>query len=204
MFRLTQWGLLFFAFIHTTACSTHKHRTEPTEQTTDTPQIQTEFVVQLLEPFGGRISMPKDWYFRERHGTTSSIWILSKENPDEHPYVTGVKLQYIWGVEKGTGKTPENFIREFIDQKKQTVKVLNECAAKEQSFFTGVCLETLEPAIEHGRDENYHILYSLFWGNDLDWVIVMVKGTFEELWEQNVPIFQVMKDFEIIDMARFE
>jgi hypothetical protein len=169
-----------------------------------TNQTNTQFVTQILEPFGGKILMPKDWYYRERHGGPSYIWILSKENPDKGPYITGVKLQYLAGITEGTGKIPEQFLQQFVQQKSSEVEVLSSCEAEEQEFFTRICLETLEPATELGGDINYRIQYSLFWSNEMDMAVIMVHGTLEDNWEETSTIFAAMKDFEMIDMTRFE
>lgn len=194
-----RWTSLFLA-----TCLLAFQQNTIAEQKTVAEENQIVFITQLLEPFGGKIQMPKDWFYRERHNEQSYVWSLSKENPDEEPYITGVKLQYIGDIEEHTGKTPEQFLRNFIQQKKSQVKVLSECAAEEQTFFTKVCLETLEPAPKLGEGINYRIQYGLFWGNEIDWVIIMVQGTTEALWNQNKDIFQVMKDFDVIDMTRFE
>jgi len=33
------------------------------------------FVLQVLEPTGGKIIRPKDWFYAERHGGPSYTWI---------------------------------------------------------------------------------------------------------------------------------
>ena len=200
MFKQTKLLMIFLAFI----ISTTVYSKDSVKDTALSQQTETEFETQLLEPFGGKILKPKDWYYRERHGGPSYLWILSKENPDDGPYITGVKIQYIGGIQEGTGKKPEQFIRDFVETKKQQVDVLNECDQQAQDFFTRICLETLEPAAEHGKDKKFRIQYSLYWGNQMDMAIVMIQGTLEENWEQNNPIFKKMQDFEVIDMSRFE
>jgi hypothetical protein len=63
-------------------------------------------------------------------------------------------------------------------------------------MFTRVCLET-----EEGPD---HILYGLFWGNEVDIVIVFTAGTTKELWDTYADTFDKMGDFELIDLKRFQ
>lgn len=163
-----------------------------------------ELETQILEPTGGRIEKPKDWFYRERHGGPYLVWILSKEDPDIGPYKTGVKIQLIPGIKEKSGQTAEAFLRKFADSRKASVRVLSECKAQDQGFFTRICLETLEPAPEFGEGKKFRIQYSLFWGNSMDMAIVMVAGTLEELWPENQQIFNSMQAFEIIDMKRFE
>src|SRR4051812_9589112 len=111
------------------------------------------FVLQVLEPTGGKIQRPKDWFYTESHRGPSYTWILSRENASKAAYTTGVRIQTIVGVKQGTGKTPKEFIEEFASKKKQTAdKVVKSCPEKKQQLFTRICIET-----EEGP---HHILYS--------------------------------------------
>ncbi len=165
---------------------------------------ETEFVTQVLEPLGGKIQKPKDWFYRERHGGPSYIWILSKEDVDLGPYVTGVKIQFIGGIKEGTGESPEQFMRDFMAQKKSQVQVLSECKAQAQDFFIRACIQTIEPAPVLGDDINFRIQYSIYWNNDMDMALLMIQGTREDLWNEHLATFNTMQDFEMIDMSRFE
>jgi hypothetical protein len=155
------------------------------------------FVLQILEPTGGKIVRPKDWFYAERHGGPSYTWIISKEDVEKGPYDTGVRIQTIVGVEKGTGKTPKQFVMDFIAKKKKVAKqIYDECEPKDQGLFTRVCLQT-----EEGP---YRILYSAFWANGSDIVVVLTAGTKTEEWGKYSEIFDQMSNFELIDMKRFE
>ncbi|MEP6668062.1 MAG: hypothetical protein ABJF10_02855 [Chthoniobacter sp.] len=170
----------------------------------DAPGIATAvpapagFVNQVLEPTGGRIFRPKDWFYVENHHGPVYMWTLSREDSaDDHAYATGVRIQLFTGVQKGTGKTPQEFILQFVANKTKQVKVIKSCEAKDQGLFTRMCLET-----EEGP---YHILYSLFWGSkDLDLAVISISGTTKELWDKYSPTFDRMSEFELIDMKRFE
>jgi len=155
------------------------------------------FVLQTLEPTGGKIVRPKDWFYSERHGGPSYTWIISKEDIEKGPYDTGVRIQTIMGVEEGTGKSPKQFVMEFIANKKKEAKqVFDECEPQDQGLFTRVCLQT-----EEGP---YRILYSAFWANGSDIVVVSTAGTKTQEWDKYSHIFDQMSDFELIDMKRFE
>lgn len=158
----------------------------------------TEFVSQVLEPTGGKVARPKDWFYTESHRPTSYTWIISREEATKSAYTTGVRIQTLMGVKEGTGKSPKEFVLDFIaNKKKEAIKVINTCEEKEQGLFTRICIET-----EEGP---YHILYSLFWGNNnLDIVVISVAGTTQELWSTYAPAFDRMGSFELIDMKRFE
>jgi hypothetical protein len=156
-----------------------------------------EFVTQILEPTGGSIQKPKDWFYTESHRGPSYTWILSKEDASKGPYITGVRIQTLIGVGQGTQKSPKTFVLDFLESKKKEAgAVIKNCPAKDQGLFTRVCLET-----EEGP---YHILYSCFWGNDIDVVVISIAGTTKELWPQYSEVFDSMSAFELIDMKRFE
>lgn len=155
------------------------------------------FVLQILEPTGGKIVRPTDWFYAERHGGPSYTWIISKEDVEKGPYDTGVRIQTIMGVEEGTGKSPKQFVMDFIANKKEQGKqIFDECEPKDQGLFTRVCLQT-----EEGP---YRILYSAFWANGSDIVVVSTAGAKSEEWGLYSEIFDQMSNFELIDMKRFE
>jgi hypothetical protein len=167
-----------------------------TQRTASAP---TEFVTQVLEPTGGKILRPKDWFYNEGHRGPTYMWTLSREDISKgQPYTTGVRIQTFVGVKDSTGKSAKEFILAFVAAKeKEATKVIKTCAEKDQGLFTHICLET-----EEGP---YHILYSLFWGSkNLDVAVVSIAGTTKELWDTYSPTFDKMSAFELIDMSRFD
>jgi hypothetical protein len=155
-----------------------------------------KFVTQLLEPTGGKIDRPKDWFYTESHNEVSYTWILSREDASKGPYTTGVRIQTLVGVQEGTGKSPKQFVLDYFAAKKKEAKILETCNEKDQGLFTRICLET-----EEGP---HHILYSLFWGNKVDIVVVSIAGTTKELWDTYASTFDRMGAFELIDIKRFD
>ncbi len=157
-----------------------------------------EFVTQVLEPTGGKIVRPKDWFYSEAHSGRVYRWTLSRENTaGNQPYTTGVRIQTFVGVQEGSGKTAKQFVLDFVTAKKKTAKVLSDCSETDQGLFTRICLETEEGA--------FHILYSLFWGSSgMDVAVISIAGTSRELWQTYAPVFDKMGSFELIDMKRFE
>lgn len=157
----------------------------------------TEFVTQVLEPTGGKILRPKDWFYAEGHQGSVYLWTLSREDTTgNRPYTTGIRIQAFADVKQGTGKSAKQFMLDFIAAKKKEAKVLNVCDETDMGLFTRVCLET-----EEGP---YRIRYSLFWGSDrLDMALVSIAGTSKELWGTYVSTFDKMSSFELIDMTRF-
>ncbi len=159
---------------------------------------EPEFVTQVLEPTGGKIPRPKDWFYTEGHRGSTYMWTLSREDTSKgQRYTTGVRIQTFVGVKQNTGQSAKDFILAFVAaKKKEAAKVLSTCAEADQGLFTRLCLET-----EEGP---YHIQYSLFWGTNIDIAIVSISGTTKELWDTYAPIFNRMSAFELIDMKRFE
>ena len=156
------------------------------------------FVTQVLEPTGGKIARPKDWFYAERHQGPVYTWTLSREDTTANqPYTTGVRIQTFVGVKEGTGKTAKQFILDFVESKKKEAMVIKTCEETSQGLFTRVCIET-----EEGP---HHILYSLFWGsNGMDVAVVSIAGTSKNLWKTYASTFDKMSAFELIDMKRFQ
>lgn len=157
----------------------------------------SRFVVQILEPTGGKIERPSDWFYAEAHGGPVYRWTLSREDTSgNRPYTTGVRIQAFTGVKQATGKTAKEFVLEFVQAKKKEGKTIKSCPEVDQGLFTRTCLET-----EEGP---HRILYSLFWGSDgLDIAVVSISGTNKELWQTYSSTFERMSKFELIDMKRF-
>lgn len=140
---------------------------------------------------------PKDWFYAESQKDSSFTWIISREDASKAPYTTGLRIQMTAGIKKGTGKSPKKFILDYVAaKKKEAAKVVNACGETNQGMFTRVCLETEEGPC--------HILYSLFWNNKIDLVVVVTAGTRKDLWETYDPTFQKMGAFELIDLERFK
>lgn len=159
----------------------------------------TKFITQTLEPTGGKIERPKDWHYLEQHHGPVYVWTISREKISrDKGYDTGVRIQTVVGVKERTGKTPKQFILEFVEKKKKTpgVKVIETCRPKDQGLFTRICLQ-----VEEGP---HRILYSLFWGNVADIAVLSIAGTKKEHWLTYAPAFDRMSHFELIDMKRFE
>lgn len=156
------------------------------------------FVNQELEPTGGHMLRPKDWFYKEDHHGQVFSWIISREDISKGGnYETGVRIDTYVGVQKNEGKDAKQFIADFVASKKKGVKLIKVCLPESQGMFMRQCLE-----LERGPK---HILYSLFWGNDnLDIAVVMTAESTKEMWADISPTFDKMNSFELINMARFQ
>jgi hypothetical protein len=156
------------------------------------------FENQTLDPLGGHILRPKDWFYTENHHGKVYMWTISREDSSKGAYTTGMRLQTFVGVKEGTGKDARQFLLDFIESKKKTAdRVLETCEEKKQGMFTRICLQT-----EEGP---YHILYSLFWTTEgRDMAVITISGTTKELWPTYAPIFDQMSAFVLIDPEKIK
>lgn len=166
----------------------------PRTSGTDAP---TEFVTQLLEPLGGKILRPRDWFYNEGHNGPVFLWTLSKEDTsNDHPYTTGMRIQLFMKVKEGTGKTAKQFVIDYATAlQKKASEIVRSWTEERQGIFSRIGFE-----VEEGL---HHIIYSFFWAGT-DMVVFTIAGTTKELWDTYASTFEKMSDFELIDMKRFE
>ena len=157
----------------------------------------SEFVTQILEPTGGKIERPKDWFYAERHRGPTFMWTLSREDSTILPYTTGVKIQVFSNIQEGAGKTAEQFIRDVeANRRSAACQILATHPVADLGLFRRICLDTVEG--------DKRIIYSFFWGSHgRDIAVVSIAGARKDLWDIYEPTFQRMASFEIIDINRF-
>lgn len=161
-------------------------------------EVPEGFVMQVMEPTGGKILRPKGWFYNEGHHESAWMWTISKEDTHdgEDPYDTGVRIQTFIKVQEETGQSPELFVKEFVAEKRKAAdKVHKHCDEIDQGMFTRMCLEVTEG--------DYRILYSVFWGNGIDMAVISIAGAKTADWKANSKFFDAMSAFELIDMKRF-
>jgi len=162
-----------------------------------------DYVLQILEPTGGKVYRPSSWYYQERHRAASSLyWVISKENP-AHGYETGLAIQFMMGITKGTGMSPKEFMQKNLEERAKAGKLISRCEPENIGFFTRQCLEVEEVQVHQGKSIAYHILYSFFWGNETDMASITIAGSPVEAWPENKEIFNRMAEIELIDPNRF-
>ena len=161
------------------------------------------FVVQMLEPTGGKLVRPETWHYRERHGSSQYGWIASREDPDDGPYLVGVRVQVLAFVEENTGKSGPEFVESFLSGKRRSAIVVSECPERSAGFFMRKCIETIEPP-SFPSFVPFRVMHSLFYKPGLDMVAVSVAGSPIYEWQLHTDIFDAMSHIEIIDMSRFQ
>ncbi|RWX44261.1 hypothetical protein H206_01871 [Candidatus Electrothrix aarhusensis] len=176
---------------------------EAAKPITEPPYIPEGYILQVLEPFGGTIIRPQEWFYTESHRPQHYTWKVTKEDAKLGPYETGVMIQALLGIKEHTGKTPKQFVLSFIEEKKKNAKILSESSERNVGLFTRVCLETEEEIKAGTISQQHHIMYSLFWEDKMDIVAISIAGTPVDLYEKNKKILNSMNSFELIDMKRF-
>ena len=168
-----------------------------------TAVAEDTFVVQILEPLGGKVEKPADWYYAERHRSKDSLnWVISKEK-SEDGYATGVSIQLMIGIEEKTGKLAERFVDEVVQSQIAKAKKSTLCEKEEAGFFMRQCLTTEEQQVKGDQVTDYRVLYSFFWNNEIDMLGITVAGTPIDSWDEYKNTFQRMSEIEIINMDRF-
>jgi hypothetical protein len=144
------------------------------------------YVLQRLEATDGQIAMPKDWHYKSSGTPSGWLYTFSKEKPDPN-YETGLRVQMLMGIEKGTKRTKEEFVNANIDTKKRSVtEVVKECKEpSDAGFFMRRCLEVIENIrIGNNPPKPFRILYTFSWAKTMDMVVVNTFGTPTEKWDE--------------------
>lgn len=156
------------------------------------------YVLQELDPTGGKIAKPKDWFYYSSGTPSGWLWTISADKATKDGFETGLRIQMLVGVAKGTKQSTESFAKKFLQKKIGSAKVINECPATDQGDFTRQCLEVIESIQRPEGPKEFRVLYSVFWGNKLDMVVVNTFGTPNEKWETFKSISEVMSNIQLI------
>ena len=103
-----------------------------------TEKIPEGFVMQVMEPTGGKILRPKDWFYYEGHRKGAWMWTITKEDTKggKEKYETGVRIQVFADVSEQTDESAEVFINQFLAQTRKAAKVVHKhCEPETLGFF---------------------------------------------------------------------
>ena len=180
---------------------------KPKEDQSDKPPkifVPEGFVLKELEPLGGEIAIPKDWFFYATQKSHAFVWTLSKEDLSKDEYETGVRIQFLYGVKKAAGMSPKEFIQSFMKETKKASKVIREWPKQALGPFTRIGVEIDEISGTGEEQKKYRVRYSCFWSNDMDVVVINTSGTLFDQWEKYVDIFDNIGNFKIMDMKKIQ
>ena len=154
------------------------------------------FELQILEGTKGEIAKPKSWFYQSSANDECILWTLSKEDPSKGSYRTGMHIQFCLLVSKMTKTSPEELIRRFVEEKRNSAQIDRECEEVSAGRFKRICLETTEPS--SGPVERFKILYTYSWSNDMDAIAVTTFGAPEGDWPQLAETIAVMSQLVLI------
>jgi len=161
----------------------------------DTPPRTDSFVSQKLAPFTAEVMRPKDWFYHENHRGPSYTWIISKEDTKggTKRYETGVQIQGFFGIKEHTKKSPEDFVADFLDTRREMEGVSTIQMSEEQTVGP---FKLITLATEEGGDR---IVQTCYWGDgeEFDVVVVILRGTKVELWDAFRPVFDKLGAFDL-------
>jgi hypothetical protein len=82
--------------------------------------IPPGFERQPLDPIGGAIARPAGWLVDHQETPSGWTWVIAETDPSGgKPYLTGLRLQLVMGIEGASGLTRSAFVAGFAEQKKQ-------------------------------------------------------------------------------------
>lgn len=119
------------------------------------------------------------------------------------PYDTGFRIQCFCRVKEATGKSPQDFVQSFVDGKKKAAEIISQRPEEKQGPFTRIGIETKETLAVGEKQKTYRVLYSCFWCNQGDVVVILIVGTPPQLWEKYADTFDAMSSFDLLDVTAF-
>jgi len=162
--------------------------------------VPAGYILQILEPLGGKIVRPKEWFYTQNATSAGYNWVISKEDSKIKPYETGLRIQLFAKVKTGAGIAPKAFVARFVDEKTRAIRVTHTFPETTQGIFKRRGVEGEEKI--DGR--LFHIVYSGFWSDASDLAVMTIFGAPVEKWDQVADVHSRMSSFELIDMSRFE
>lgn len=177
------------------------HKNEPAVQSNNL--APSGFVQQILDPTGGAINRPKDWFYTQMNNPAGYTWTISHEDSKNGAYQTGMKIQLLTGIQEYTHVSSSDFIKHFISEKKRSaVSIIKSCPEQTEDNFQTICLESEEivPALD--AKEKFHIIYTGYWNNELDIAFMTTFGAPSREWDKTNNIAANMSSLKLLDMAR--
>jgi hypothetical protein len=166
--------------------------------TAPSPQERLEevsFVSQKLAPYSAEVERPKDWLYHENHRGPSYTWIISKEDTKggTRRYETGVQIQAFFGINEHTKKSPEDFVADFLDTRREMEGVTTIQISEEQTVGP---FKLITLATDEGGNR---IVHTCYWGDgeQFDVAVVVIRGSEKELWSTYRPVFDKLSAFDL-------
>ncbi|MFB9899968.1 hypothetical protein ACFFOV_06060 [Cerasicoccus arenae] len=163
-------------------------------------EIPEGFRVQKL-PMGGKALMPKDWHYEGGGLDNGFMYVFSKEEMTGEGYETGFRIQGFFKVSEAGFKPSEAAAQNLEKFKSNAKSVIKVCDEYDQGPFRVRCLEAIQPN-PHNAADDYHVIYSFFWNDDADMVVVSMFGAPESTWPEAELIYKEMQGFVLFDPSK--
>jgi hypothetical protein len=165
--------------------------------------IPKGFRVQELS-MNGEVLMPEMWHFQGGLTDDGYDYVITEKKIVDGWYETGFRIQAFFDVSKSSDLSPFEvalYNRELF--KSKALRILNECDIDSSGQYPKLCLETIEENLKN-EGENFRIIYTFHWDDDLDMMVVLIFGTLERKWDEMMGIYNVMKHVTILDFSEEE
>lgn len=165
-------------------------------------QAPEGFTVHDLGSMGGQVLLPNGWFFATGQAPNGPYYTLLKEDSGKGSYDTGMRIQFVAKVKATAGISPKQAVQLNIDRKKAKETVVHECPESQMGAFRRVCLETLGFPSKAKPTQKFHLVYSFWWNDETDLMAAVTFGAPVEEWAEAKKIYDVIKDFKILDLDR--
>jgi len=165
------------------------------------PLPAVELIDQKLDPTGGQILKPRDWFYKSRSNATGLDWSLSSEDPSKGPYSTGFSIQLVIKARETVKQDLEPYCKSFLEWKQKSTKLVTlfplTKGISNQGGFTRQGIEVVEQGTGNRSGKLYHCTYSMMWSTSFDMIVITVFETPEEQWSSLKQVQQAMSQFEL-------
>lgn len=114
-----------------------------------------------------------------------------------------MRIQCVAKVREKTGQSARDTVKSFIDEKIKTVSVVGRQPEQSQGLFSRIGIETTESLTLSGTPKPFRILYSCFWNDKADMVVITTSGTPEDQWENYTSVLDAMAGLELLGEKSF-
>jgi hypothetical protein len=169
-----------------------------TARAEDFPAPPPGFRTQVMDATDGRINMPLDWSYKSGGTSDGWLWTFAKDRTETGAYDTGFSIQLFLDVKQKAKSSPESLALQFLQGKRSSAKVVRDCPREEIPGYSRQCMETSEELQRGPQTRTFRLLYSVFWSNKRDQVIVTTFGAPETDWAKLVDTVNTMSAFQLI------
>lgn len=156
------------------------------------------FRTQVMDPTDGRINVPADWTYTSKGTQSGWLWTFAKDRTESDGYDTGFSIQLLLRVREAGQSSPQAFATSLLQTKREGARIVRECPTQNVGEYMRQCIEVVENLQRGFRTRPFRLLYSVFWSDEKDQVIVTTFGTPENEWSKWEATVATMAEFQLI------